>query len=71
MELVPVLLDDGVPAVDEICEPDKDLLGDGVNVLLAVMTDESKGVWLESCAERHGSAMPPDENAVGTVDWPK
>ena len=45
-------------------------VNDGMHVLLAVMVDESEGVEMESDAGRHGSATPPDENDVGTVDWP-
>ena len=40
--------------------------GDGVRVRDGVRD----GVGMESNAGRHGSATPPDENDVGTADWP-
>ena len=40
--------------------------GDGVRVRDGVRD----GVGTVSDAGRHGSATPPDEYAIGTMDWP-
>ena len=42
---------------------------DGVGV--RVRDGVRDGVGMDSDAGRQGSATPPDEYAVGTVDWPK